>query len=203
MREPNPQPVDPSLNDELRERYRDALEPKALELDEARLLFEAGRAAALPPSRSRLLTAYSGVMTAVAAGLAAVLAWPVTAVESAPPAVVAAPERPAPPSFAEAPARQPAPPMPVWLDAWLGADRPLSPQLALRRRVMREGIDALPEPDFDGAASPDIETIPREPATVRRLLEEYLPPRGLRPAPRPDEPSPEADLRNNRPERVA
>jgi hypothetical protein len=162
--------------DKLSERYRAALTPAPLELDAPSLWFEAGRAAARAERSARGWQAYSLVSTAAAAVLAVALVRqpeaPTPTASPAPSTIVttepAATEEPLP-------ITQPSAPTPPAWALWFVAATP-DPDSYLGRRdlVLREGIDALPEPPrVEGVYNASLPIEP--PPTAARLLRMYLP----------------------------
>lgn len=167
--------------DPITERFRAALTPAPLEVDSPTLWFEAGRAAARAERSARGWQAYSLVSTAAAAVLAFVvvqLRETAPLADSAPPASTIVMTAPADiqelETIAEPITAPTTPNAPSWA-LWFVAATP-DPDSYLGRRdlVLREGIDALPEPPrVEGVynASLPIES----PPTAARLLRMYLP----------------------------
>lgn len=164
-------------DDPLIGRYRSALAPAPLALDEPSLWYEAGRAAAKSERRVQGWRAYSAVSTAACLALAFTAfqrgATPATAPIEPTQIVEAEPERPAP---VEPVVVSYTPPQPTgWAALFAPADPDPESYLGRRDLALSQGIDALPEPSFDtGAADTVYKSGP--PPTAAHLLEEYLPP---------------------------
>lgn len=171
--------------DPITERFRAALTPALLEVDSPTLWFEAGRASARAERSARGWQAYSLVSTAAAAVLAFVIVQqnqtqPLA--DSAPPASSVVRTEPVVPPEPE-PITEPitelitgptTPNAPSWA-LWFVTARP-DPDSYLGRRdlVLREGIDALPEPPrVEGVFNTSLPIEP--PPTAARLLRMYLP----------------------------
>jgi hypothetical protein len=174
---PQPDPAEKQLA----ERFRAALTPAPLEVDSPTLWFEAGRAAARAERSARGWQAYSVVSTAAAAMLAFVVVQQretPSLADSAPSVstiVMTEPaDTPEPEAIAEPIATPTTPNAPSWA-LWFVAATP-SPDSYLGRRdlVLREGIDALPEPPrVEGVYNASLPIEP--PPTAARLLRMYLP----------------------------
>lgn len=173
---PQPDPIDPA--DKIIERYRAALTPAPLALDTPTLWFEAGRAAARAERSARGWQAYSLVSTAAAAVLAVALVRQpeaaTTPVDVSPAPTMVVATEPATPQEPEPVAKPSTPQTPAWA-LWFVAATP-DPDSYLGRRdlVLREGIDALPEPPrVEGVYNASLPAEP--PPTAARLLRMYLP----------------------------
>ena len=167
---------------QLVERYRAALTPAPLELDAPAFWFEAGRAAARAERRARGWQAYSLVSTAAAAVLAMALVRqppapaPTATAAPAPSMIVTAepvtPEEPQP--IAQRIVERSAPTPPAWARWFVAATPDPDSYLGRRDLVLREGIDALPEPPrVEGVYNASLPIEP--PPTAARLLQMYLP----------------------------
>jgi hypothetical protein len=173
---PQPDPIGPP--DKLTERFRAALTPAPLEVDSATLWFEAGRAAARVERSARGWQAYSLVSTAAAAVLAVALVRqpeaPTPAATPPPAPTMIVTTEPVVPEEPQ-PITQPSVPTPPAWALWFVAATP-DPDSYLGRRdlVLREGIDALPEPPrVEGVYNASLPIEP--PPTAARLLRMYLP----------------------------
>lgn len=165
-------------SDPITERFRAALTPAPLEVDSPTLWFEAGRAAARTERRARGWQTYSLVSTAAAAVLAVAL---VRQPETPTPAATASPApsmivttEPVTPEEPQPIVQSSAPTPPAWA-LWFVAATP-DPDSYLGRRdlLLREGIDALPEPPgVEGVYNASLPIEP--PPTAARLLQMYLP----------------------------
>lgn len=217
-------PPDPTPDDgaDVAARYRDALRPVPVAVDAERFWYEAGRASVTPASRRGgwLLRAYAGAMTATAACLAVTLVAPRDDAAPAPgPGVAAVADADAPIVTSGAPllvaedsgAVRPVVARPEWLDRMLASAgaSPRASYVSLRRNALRDSAALIDEPTSPAEDEPLSVGLEREaprarqPATARRLLEEYLPPeprrrRGQAPAEPPAAQAPPAN-----PERVA
>jgi hypothetical protein len=188
---------------QLVERFRAALTPAPLELDAPTLWFEAGRAAARAERSARGWQAYSLVSTAAAAVLAVAL---VRQPEAPTPTAVALPTpsmivktEPAAPEGPPLIVNESPPTPPAWA-LWFVAATP-DPDSYLGRRdlVLREGIDALPEPPrVEGVYNASLPIEP--PPTAARLLRMYLPAEKAETTKTED---PQADQSSRRPEKLA
>ncbi len=168
-------------SDPITERYRAALTPTPVELDAPTLWFEAGRAAARAERSARGWQAYSLVSTVAAAVLAFVVVQQnqtaplADSAPAAPTIVMTEPVvTPEPERIAETITAPNTPTPPAWA-LWFVAATP-DPDSYLGRRdlVLREGIDALPEPPrVEGVYNASLPIEP--PPTAARLLRMYLP----------------------------
>lgn len=177
-------------HESLADRYRQALAPAPPAIDQHTLWYEAGRAS-VTPRRGWVLPAYSAAMTVTAASFAfVVLAGQSVSPppsQELPQIAVTAPVEPSrqgrQPEVAVV--REPETPG-VWA-SWLAPKRVVDPNSYLARRERALGGDL----DWRSRALTRVElrtgigVVPSPPATRERLLEEYLPDRGLRVPERP------------------
>ncbi|MBD3673250.1 MAG: hypothetical protein HUJ26_06950 [Planctomycetaceae bacterium] len=196
------EPLNPDQNE-----FEDALrqlQPSVSELDPARLMFQAGRNAALQESHARLRRwQISTLVTSACALLAVTILWPGFNTGSVNDRSVAtqqdesetpllpeqhSPETPDPQeqdisanSTTEAvvqtetpteiqspsPLNSETPAIAWWNELSPTSENSTSSYLTLRNRVLRDGLDAFPEPDFSPETTYTGSPVQREPLSVR------------------------------------